>query len=553
MTYKAKPRCKWRGRHIAWCRKYGKFCDPPREYEYCLGYEPVERLHETLPFAKVSHNIRVLRSQILPAGTKEPLNPERGWEEAFPETLKLKPLFDMQDSLIEHRFPHERTMVMDNVISCAGDIYREMTHAYPDYSYVGEKWGRLTTWSAKPPLSWLQTGDWEEIRNEIQNPSYKALRDQYLNNLQRLREETVKMPMDPKRSAVMTESLDTIKALIFWFESQDPYAPPRWQLDRLTDAIYNYFPREFFKSSWVQIPPWQRPLRIYALDEVRLEIRQAHRFYEKRDVENALRHVRNAEDDLDMVLHSVPPVLSQAEYESVKREIENIRSLMQAGKSIDDTVAEFDGKVWGLVWAKYGIQIPPEIRERKLEDDRSMYNISVSSTEELKSHFGSELRQMISEAESQKREVGAMLCRTAAGQPHLSRACYGRRETVTVADCHNGLSPLGSFHVHLGGTDVFSVPDLELAIKKEQLSCLGYAKTGQSYLKCINPRLYQQLHYKTKIEIKQSLDQARQDIERANQLFRTSPSNPEARLLSQRAQATLRNIEAHLEAYEVPL
>jgi len=172
-----------------------------------------------------------------------------GWENVFPETLGLKPLFDLQTSLIEHKFPHERTMVMDNIISNAGDIYREMTHAYSDYSYVGEKWERLTTWCAKPPLSWLQAGDWEEIRTELQDPAYKTMRDQYLNNLQRLREETLKIPMEPKRAALMTESLDMIKALILWFESQNPYAPPKWQLDRLTDAIYNYFPREFFAGT----------------------------------------------------------------------------------------------------------------------------------------------------------------------------------------------------------------------------------------------------------------------------------------------------------------
>jgi len=182
-----------------------------------------------------------------------------------------------------------------------------------------------------------------------------------------------------------------------------------------------------------------------------------------------------------------------------------------------------------------------------------MLNISMSSTLELKNRFGTELRELISEAEGQKREIGAMLCRTAAGQPHLSRACYGRRETVTVADCHDGLSPLGSFHVHLGGTDVFSVPDLELAVKKEQLSCLGYTKGGHPYLKCVMPKRYYELPYETRTSIGRSLDQARQDIERANQLFRSSPSNPEALELSQRAQTTLRQVENLLGSQEVPL
>jgi hypothetical protein len=183
----------------------------------------------------------------------------------------------------------------------------------------------------------------------------------------------------------------------------------------------------------------------------------------------------------------------------------------------------------------------------------SMYNISTSSTLELKNRFGPELKQMISEAESQKREIGAMLCQTAMGQLQLSRACWGRRETVTVADCHDSLTPLGSFHVHLGGVSVFSVPDLELAIKKEQLSCLGYVKAGAPMLKCINPKLYHTLPPETKMEIRYSLDQARQDTERAAQLYRSSPTNPEAIMLSKRAQTTLSRIEGMLGAYEVML
>jgi len=305
----AKPRCKWRARRITWCRKYHKFCDAPREYETCPGYEPTERHRETITFAKVRRNISLLREQVFPEGTKYRFvirtlwGPDsydviakdtteasvklskklrmteaelasildevweykmgqwvkifpaeiKGWPEAFPETLRLKPLFDIQDSLIEHKFPHEKAKIIDTIISHAGDIYREMTHAYPHYGYIGEKWEKLSVYCVRPPLSWLQEGDWEEIREQLQDTSYKVQRDQYLSNLQRLREETTKMPMDPKRKAVMTESLDMINALIFWFESQDPYAPPRQQLDRLTDAIANYFPREFYRG--VQTPP----------------------------------------------------------------------------------------------------------------------------------------------------------------------------------------------------------------------------------------------------------------------------------------------------------
>jgi len=541
----AKPRCTWRARHIAWCRKYGKFCDAPREYEYCPGYEP--RGLRTLPFVKVSHNIRVLRNQIfssqmyaeiptevresirrfwesflrargllVPPFTdvprakaelqkafseieyqKEYMNPqdyekikahlqwaidflERGLvakaiseleglflfltgkmlqgsqlplTEVFPESLRLKPLFDMQDSLIEHKFPHEKSAIIDWIISCLGDIYRNMTHGYPDFGYVMEKWERLTSYATKPPLSRLQKGDWEEIRNQLQDPSYKALRDQYLSNLQRLREVTVKMPMDPKRQAVMIESLDMIKALILWFESQDPYAPPRQQLDRLTDAIASYFPREFFESSRVQIPPRMDMLYRYA---------------------------------------------------------------------IHPTIA---GK----------------------------YNTTMSQTLELKSRHGSELRDLIAEAENQKREVGVMLCRTPTGDLHLSRACWGRRGTVTVADCHDGLSPQGSFHVHLSGTSSFSVPDLKLAIRKEELSCLGYSKGGQPYLKCILPKQYYKYPLSERAHMNEMLSQAESYIERANRIFQNSPQSPEARAFSEKALNFLSEVERKLDVSEVSL
>jgi len=494
VTFEAKRRCKWRARRIAWCLKYAKFCNAPFEYETCPGYEPIEG-HGTAPVERVRRNIRLLRDQILPEETKGSqarvkigfkrcklcgeevekyyahhlvvrhgftspsyadviTNFETIWlkEEVFPETLRLKPLFDMQDSLIEHKFPHEKSAIIDWIISCPGDIYRNMTHGYPDFAYIMEKWERLSSYAARSPLSKLQAGDWEEIRKQVQDPSYKALRDQYLSNLQRLREETLKMPMDPKRSAVMVESLDMIKALIFWFESLDPYAPPRQQLDRLTDSIAKYFPREFFEEARVQIPPGADMLNIHA------------------------KH--------------------------------------------------------------------PSIT--------SMYNITMAPTLELKSRHGPELKQMISEAEGQKREIGVMLCRSPSGV-HLSRTCYGRRETVTVADCHDGLSPLGSFHVHPSGVDIFSVPDLELSLRKESLSCLGYTRAGVPMLKCITPKRYYELPSQTRVSIRQSLDEAKRDIETATRLFRENMTSPEAIALSQKAKATLSNVEQLLGACEVEL
>jgi len=125
---------------------------------------------------------------------------------------------------------------------------------------------------------------------------------------------------------------------------------------------------------------------------------------------------------------------------------------------------------------------------------------------ELKQQFGSVLKAMIEEGEREDREVGAMLCRnTSTGGVHLSRTCWGRRGGVIVADCHDGLAPLGSYHVHLRGSDVFSPQDLEQALEREQLSCIGYMKAGVPMLKCILPSKYYEYTPEIKTKIRTEL------------------------------------------------
>ena len=154
----------------------------------------------------------------------------------------LRALFNLQDSLIEHKFPHEKAQIVDNRISDAGDIFREMTGA-SDFAYVMEKWNRLIAAVQKPPLSTLQAGDWEEIKENMQLPTYREQRDLFLANLRRLKDETLRTLMDSKRRALMVASLDMIEGLVFWFESMDPYNPPRMVMERLTDTVANYFPQ----------------------------------------------------------------------------------------------------------------------------------------------------------------------------------------------------------------------------------------------------------------------------------------------------------------------
>lgn len=154
----------------------------------------------------------------------------------------LRALFNLQDSLIEHKFPHEKAQIVDNRISDAGDIFREMTGA-SDFAYVMEKWNRLIAAVHTPPLSTLQAGDWEEIKENTQLPIYREQRDQFLANLRRLKDETLRTPMDSKRRDLMVASLNMIEGLVFWFESMDPYNPPRMVMERLTDTVANYFPQ----------------------------------------------------------------------------------------------------------------------------------------------------------------------------------------------------------------------------------------------------------------------------------------------------------------------
>lgn len=161
----------------------------------------------------------------------------------------LRRLFQLQDSLVEHKFPGvvpPYHFNADWILSYPGDIYRAMTHVYPDYGYLGPKWEYTTAYAAAPPRGKLNGNDWEEIKIMVKDPAYRHARDQYLENLHRLKQETIKTSMGPKRRDVMIASLDMIEAFIHWFESLDPYNPPKVALEKLTDVISNYFPREFW-------------------------------------------------------------------------------------------------------------------------------------------------------------------------------------------------------------------------------------------------------------------------------------------------------------------
>lgn len=156
----------------------------------------------------------------------------------------LRPLFELQDSLIEHRFPHEKAAIMDWVLSDGiGDIYRSMCEITPDFGYVMDKWTRTAYYVTIPPRSGLRANDWEEIKEQVTDPTYMPRRNKWLANLVRIKEATVATPIEPKRKAVMLAVLDLQEAVVHWFESGDPYRPPEAAKGKLTWAVGEYFPR----------------------------------------------------------------------------------------------------------------------------------------------------------------------------------------------------------------------------------------------------------------------------------------------------------------------
>lgn len=157
----------------------------------------------------------------------------------------LRTLFEMQNSTIEHSFPHEKAAIIDWILSdSVGDIYRSATEIQPHFGYIYDKWSmRVVYYISYPPLSGLQAGDWDEIREQVTDPTYKPRRDKWLQDLAALRDATVQTAMEPKRKTLMLAVLDLQKACVYWFESLDPGNPPITERDKLTDAISEYFPQ----------------------------------------------------------------------------------------------------------------------------------------------------------------------------------------------------------------------------------------------------------------------------------------------------------------------
>lgn len=154
-------------------------------------------------------------------------------------------LFQLQNTLIEHKFPENHLAIHEYLISCAGDIFREMTRMYPWYPYINEKWGTLQKWCrGQGNLRW---GDYILYERLMAEPYYAEKKNLYMQNLKILKDQTTETNMEPKRKVVMLKALAMIYGLITWFESLHP-PPPHKELEELTDAIADYFPKEFWED-----------------------------------------------------------------------------------------------------------------------------------------------------------------------------------------------------------------------------------------------------------------------------------------------------------------
>ena len=146
-------------------------------------------------------------------------------------------LLDLQTELIEHKFP--TSGVSEQMISHAGDIYRTMTHNFPDGGYASPKLDWLKKYIRK---DWVDQLEYEQDiqGRELKRKGYPEKRDQYMKNLQILIEQTNAVVTEKKRKDVMLASLAMIKGLVKWYET-NYYDKPRKELETLIEKMDHYF------------------------------------------------------------------------------------------------------------------------------------------------------------------------------------------------------------------------------------------------------------------------------------------------------------------------
>jgi hypothetical protein len=101
-------------------------------------------------------------------------------ERIVTDKFRYKHLYELQDSLIEHKEPNDNGNV-SYFIEAAGDIFRELTLDHPDRNYIREKIRKLDKFKE------LTIGDIDELKHVwVSRPAYKGELLDYLKKVNQL-------------------------------------------------------------------------------------------------------------------------------------------------------------------------------------------------------------------------------------------------------------------------------------------------------------------------------------------------------------------------------
>lgn len=175
----------------------------------------------------------------------------------------LQSLFNLQDAMIEHKFPTDHIAEHEYQISNAGDIYRSMTESSPDPGYFGPKLDSISRY-----LDADNTGDFREYKQLMATPGYKPKRDKYMRNLAELKVLTVTSYIDLKRKDVMLDALELIRGIVLWFESGRVHDPPKRALEKLAGSLEKFFPAQVWEEPAATSNPGSNPRALNPSDPV---------------------------------------------------------------------------------------------------------------------------------------------------------------------------------------------------------------------------------------------------------------------------------------------
>ena len=126
-------------------------------------------------------------------------------------------LYEMQESLLEHKYPHNPPMMPEILISCAGDIFREISgRTWPAPMYLSEKLGTLKSYIATDAD--IEYFWWTVETQKKDNPNYHREVEIFLKNLERVHKATSVANISFDRKEAMLAALNMQWYLVKWFE-----------------------------------------------------------------------------------------------------------------------------------------------------------------------------------------------------------------------------------------------------------------------------------------------------------------------------------------------